>query len=511
MTTRRVPVVDVFAGCGGLGEGFSLSPFELRLSIEKEHAPIKTLWLRSFVHQFAQEEVPEDYYDYLAGRIPRDELCLRHPLEAREATLRCLQAELGGEEQDRSRAKSSIRKAVGRSRDWVLIGGPPCQAYSTIGRVKNKSLDYYDPDTDIRFDLYREYLEIIGTHWPSVFVFENVKGLLSSSRRNQSVFHRMLTDLADPAQALAPDGIRLPHSHTYRLYSLSSERQSLDEEYAPRRPNDFVVKAEHYGIPQARHRIIIVGVRSDIQKRPKPLQRLNEPVRAVEVLDGLPALRSGVSTQDSPEAWVNTVKGILNHSWWQRIPERLQQRMIEVLENLEVPPSGRGSLRFLDAPSQCNYRPDWFEDERLSGTLNHETRSHRMDDLWRYLFAASFMESSTLPFRLRDFPGGLMPNHRNIYNASKSTHFADRFSVVPRDTPSRTVVSHIQKDGHYYIHYDPTQCRSLTVREAARLQTFPDNYFFEGNRTEQYSQVGNAVPPMLSTQIANRVAELFEE
>ncbi len=510
MTTHRIPVVDVFAGCGGLGEGFTSAPFELRLSIEKEKAPHATLWLRSFFHQFGKGEVPRHYYDYVAGRIPREELCLHHPIQALEASLRCLRVELGNEEQGNSRVNASIERAIDRNREWVLIGGPPCQAYSTIGRVKNQSLDHYNPDTDIRFELYREYLKIIGAHWPSVFVFENVKGLLSSSHRDQLIFDRVLTDLSDPANALAPDGIRLSRDHTYKLYSLSSERQSLDEEYAPCHPNDFVVKTEHYGIPQARHRIIIVGVRNDIRKHPEPLQRLSEPVNAIEALGGLPALRSGISTQDSPEAWVNAVKGIRNHSWWQQIPRPLQQRMTEVLESLAVPPSNRGSLRFLDAPSQCNYRPDWFEDERLSGTLNHESRTHRMDDLWRYLFAASFMENSTRPFRLSDFPGGLMPNHRNIYNSSGDTHFADRFSVVLPNAPSRTIVSHIQKDGHYYIHYDPTQCRSLTVREAARLQTFPDNYFFEGNRTEQYSQVGNAVPPMLSCQIADRVAELFE-
>ena len=321
----------------------------------------------------------------------------------------------------------------------------------------------------------------------------------------------MLMDLRDPAQALAPDGIILPASHRYELYPVSSERLPFKEESDSLTPNDFVVKAEHYGIPQARHRIIIVGVRNDIQKRPEPLLRLGESVSAAEVLGGLPALRSGISTQDSPEAWVRAIKRILVQSWWQEIPGPTQQRIIELLENLTVPPSDRGSLRFLDVPSQCDYEPDWFEDERLSGTLNHEARTHRIDDLWRYLFASCFMENSERPFRVSDFPAGLMPNHRNIHNAFENTHFADRFSVQPRTAPSRTIVSHIQKDGHYYIHYDPAQCRSLTVREAARLQTFPDNYFFEGNRTEQYGQVGNAVPPLLSRQIAERVAGLFEQ
>jgi DNA (cytosine-5)-methyltransferase 1 len=150
-------------------------------------------------------------------------------------------------------------------------------------------------------------------------------------------------------------------------------------------------------------------------------------------------------------------------------------------------------------------------DRRLGGVCNHETRGHIAEDLRRYFYAAVFAAVSNPPRSplLQDFPGSLLPDHKNVGEALKTTKFNDRFRVQLADRPSTTVVSHISKDGHYYIHYDPSQCRSLTVREAARLQTFPDNYFFEGPRTEQYHQVGNAVPPLLARQIAEIVADLF--
>ena len=513
--TSTIPVVDVFAGCGGLGEGFSTLerngtfPFDVRLYIEKGLVPINTLKLRAFYHQFREHSVPDSYYEYLRGAIDIDELFRRHPLEASAAADRCLQVELGCSNETEQLVNKGIAQATADMDAWVLIGGPPCQAYSTIGRVKNRSLEHYDPDTDVRFELYREYLKIIATHWPAVFVMENVRGLLSASHRDQLLFTKMLTDLREPVRALAQDGVPTSRDHCYKLYSVTTDTSFFGDTVETRNPRDFVVKAEDYGVPQARHRVVILGIRDDVISAPEPLSPAPTIVNAHAVLGGLPPVRSGLSTHDTSDAWLKGVNQIVQQPWWTDIGRSIQSRISHALKGLRIPASNRGHFRFLDSPSTCAYKPDWFEDQRLIGTLNHEARTHRVDDLWRYLFAACVMESKTSPFDISDFPDGLKPQHKNIHGPSANIDFADRFCVQTRNSPSRTVVSHIRKDGHYYIHYDPTQCRSLTVREVARLQTFPDNYFFEGSRTDQYEQVGNAVPPLLSFHIAERVAKLL--
>lgn len=519
LSSRPVPVVDLFAGAGGLGEGFSClrtdgqRPFELALSIEQDPAAHETLLLRSMFHRFAHGRVPDAYYDVLRQNLPLDAFLAAFAQEHEDARQRVWRATLGSAQIDERMLEARLAAAIGGASDWVLVGGPPCQAYSVAGRSRNVGNADYRPEDDRRHFLYREYLRVLHRLRPAVFVLENVKGVLSSMVAGRSIFGRMLDDLQDPARALG-EGSGAPG---YRIYSLARESATFDLFGASdRSPEDHIVECERYGIPQRRHRVLLLGVRQDIRVEPEALASSPHAEGTVEdAIGDLPRLRSGLSgAADSDQHWLDAV-GSVRHAAWllelERSMPEVARRIRRSVRGLRVPDAGRGA-EFLEARSPCRPRldPDWFVDEALGGVCNHATRAHMPSDLHRYLFAAAFAcVEGDRPLRLFDFPPALRPEHRNVPKALRHDNFSDRFRVQRGSKPATTVMSHIAKDGHYYIHHDPAQCRSLTVREAARLQTFPDNYCFRGNRTQQYTQVGNAVPPLLARQIAGIVHRLL--
>ncbi len=503
-----IPIIDIFAGPGGLGEGFSslgsqyTRPlFKIKLSIEKDEFAHRTLELRAFYRQFHAGQIPVSYYQYLRGEIKKDELFRRHPTEHANAKKEAWLAELG--KTDRILVKSRIVEALNGTSNWVLIGGPPCQAYSLVGRSRMRKENPWKYARDHRHKLYKEYLQILADHQPSIFVMENVKGLLSSKRtKKESTFKLILSDLKNPNDAKRIGTDELLH---YKLFSLSK----VSKNGADLEPKDYVIRSEEYGIPQARHRIIIIGIRSDIYKtNPELLAKIEKQVPIDAVIGDLPKLRSGLSKiKDTANEWRKAIKSIEHSEWFKSTSTDLRNSMVSALKRVGRSLS-RGSffMPFIVAPKEYS---EWYVDDKLGGVCNHETRGHIREDLHRYFFSAVFARKNGKPPKLSDFPYGLLPKHKNAKNASHETIFNDRFRVQINGRPSTTVVSHISKDGHYYIHYDPSQCRSLTVREAARLQTFPDNYFFEGNRTQQYHQVGNAVPPLLAHKIAEIVHEVL--
>jgi len=517
--SNPIPVIDLFAGPGGLGEGFSssFSPdgkpnFRLVLSIEKDLYAHSTLELRAFFRQFERGAAPEEYYSYLKGKISRGNLFQNYPEQARTASQLAWHAELGNEHFPPEIIDARIKEALKGSETWVLIGGPPCQAYSTIGRSRMRPGKHEAFENDKRPFLYKEYLRILAVHSPPVFIMENVRGILSSRINGQNIFERILDDLQEPESAsIAPmPELRLRGRPVrYRVFSLT---QSSDVQRPGREQNHFVIEAERHGVPQNRHRVIVLGIREDLKVIPKILQELETRPSMWDVLSDLPRLRSCLSRErDSGESWISAIQAILECSWFNHkcFDESLRKKIAEVIQNLDATLSSGG--QFLPGTGKPKYRPDWFCDERLKGVCNHSSRYHMRDDLHRYLFASCFVQMNNRSPLLKDFPEEILPQHKNVGIAiqSRTRHFSDRFRVQVQAEPATTITSHMTKDGHYFIHPDPLQCRSLTVREAARLQTFPDNYFFEGSRTQQYVQVGNAVPPLLAKSIAEIVYDII--
>lgn len=514
---RAIKVIDLFAGPGGLGEGFTAyedksgrKPFKIALSIEKETSAHRTLTLRSLFRQFSPEDVPESYYAFMRGELgasPEDELYrlpeLKGALEL--ARLEAAQLELGRKGQHAS-VYRAIRGAVGDD-ECVLLGGPPCQAYSLVGRARNKGekRKLYDADSDHRNFLYLEYLRIISRFQPLVFVMENVKGLLSAKTSAGPVFPRIMADLSDPGKSCStkPDPGRKPHKYRIFSFVMPQPDDLFGDSVAQLEPRDYVIKSELYGIPQCRHRVILLGIREDLVGT-KPIPLLTPSAAQATVKDAigdLPPLRSSISREeDTLEKWQeirNRAPSLLTSNGY-----RLAEPLRHLLAGLDEPAAHTSigsEFSEWSAPKNRGILGDWYSDPRLEGYItNHATRGHIQNDLERYWFVAAFREAMGYSPKSDNFPKTLYPNHANF----TSGKFADRFRAQGWDSPSTTITSHISKDGHYYIHPDPAQMRSLTVREAARLQTFPDNYHFVGNRTEQYVQVGNAVPPLLARQLA---------
>jgi DNA (cytosine-5)-methyltransferase 1 len=509
-------VIDLFSGPGGLGEGFASlengSAFHIEVSAEMDTAAHSTLVLRAFFRlakKSGDRRALESYYAF-CNSPEYDHPSISTPLLWEAARQEARQLTLGDPASNETLDNIISKQKLGGD-DTILIGGPPCQAYSLVGRARNNGKADYIPEDDHRHYLYRQYLRIVGKTRPAAFVMENVKGILSSTVGGRRIFHDILNDLRDPV--LATTGKRGPR---YVIHSLSSDTK-FEEGMNPSDldPRDFIVKAEEYGIPQARHRVILLGVREDIVVTSTRLRKKNQ-VTVRDALIGIPRLRSGLSKDDSPMEWaarISSIGGKLADSARAAGMNAIAESLNSVRSSIDTaldtgalryPKNGYGSSCV--EPSSFSH---WVADTRIKVWLNHVARPHMDSDLGRYLYASVYASVTGrsprghTEFALPD----LAPAHANW----KSGKFVDRFKVQRFDQPSSTITSHISKDGHYFIHPDPLQCRSLSAREAARLQTFPDNYFFQGGRTQQFHQVGNAVPPLLANRIAATVRRITSQ
>jgi DNA (cytosine-5)-methyltransferase 1 len=314
-------IVDLFAGPGGLAEGFASvrdkdggRPFRIVLSVEKEQSAFETLRFRSFFRQF--DAPPIEYYRFLKGDIAEPDWEALFPVEWNRAKLETMKLELGSPTATKQ-IDARLREITNSyGNNVILVGGPPCQAYSLVGRARNKGTEGYDAKNDHRHFLYKEYIRILQKLTPAAFVMENVKGLLSSSIDGERVFDQVLDDLSKVGGG------------KYTLVPLTprSRQPSLGRFVHPP-AFDFVVRAEDHGIPQSRHRVIIVGIRADpmrdritILAEPKTFKDLagmrNMPagrdillsaVYLPAVMDVLALLQSG-ETSPTSKSWYRVFK-----------------------------------------------------------------------------------------------------------------------------------------------------------------------------------------------------------
>jgi len=436
-------VIDLFAGCGGLSEGFKQTGFEVIAQIEMDKWSCETLKTRHLYYGLKKIEKKYFYSKLLKEESSYNDILNKFPKIRESISYRVVQVEFGKESFKKILEKiEATRKFHRAPKIHVIIGGPPCQPYSLIGRAR----DFYRMKNDNRHFLYKYYLRILKNIQPDFFVFENVPGLITANIKGQEVFSQMLNDFRNinPSYEIAP---------------------SFDE-YS-KRPRQYLLDSSRYGVPQKRKRVILIGYKKiltsknpDIKNVFRKILRTKVPIyRGSTISDAigdLPPLRP----KEGKDYWFGKY------------------------QNMVI------------TPYQKKMR------QNSPGILNHRARSHMKSDLKRYKF---FIEqhlngnrTATLIDLMKKKPS-LTPAHNNL------DKFLDRFKVQWWSQPASTITAHICKDGHYYIHPDIHQCRSLTVREAARCQSFPDNFKFEGPRTEQFKQVGNAVPVFLAKVIATNI------
>lgn len=395
MANKNYTFIDLFAGCGGLSEGFYRQGFKALAHVEIDHWACETLRTRMKFYgykNYNREVIEHD--------ITSDDILER------------------------------IDNAVnGRTVD-IIIGGPPCQAYSTAGRVRDGKKMASDP----RNYLFESYVKILEYYSPKFFVFENVTGLLSAQVKNAPIFPKVLKALGNKYKVIG-------------------------------NPEVLVHNTADYGVPQLRKRVIIIGVRKDIDKSAEELYE------------------SIIKTHWNPETLSNEKKG--------------KKRFVDVRQAIgdlpSVEPGQDASTEDFDYPCNNEFLKR-IGKPGIHPLMDHIARKH--NDLDRERFQVMIHNHWSFGQLRREMPQ---------YEHEHARVFDNSYVVQWWDLPSKTILAHIHKDGFQFIHPDEDQRRTFTVREAARIQSFPDDFEFKGSRGEKYKQIGNAVPPLFAEALAKSI------
>lgn len=415
--------IDLFAGAGGLSEGFIRAGCTPIAHIEMNNDAINTIKTRIAYYYLKSKNKLNIYNNYLQKKISRDELYNKIPKEKLKTTI-CIKLSDENIYEVFNKVDNNLKNE--KEIDFI-IGGPPCQAYSLVGRSIKLAQDKVKKENnetivdDPRNYLYKLYFKFLSKYNPKAFVFENVTGLLNAQNG------RFYKDFVELAESIG--------------YNVDNK----------------ILKAEDYGVLQSRRRVIIVGWRSDINEKYPEFKKKNLTCTINEMLADLPTLHPGEE----------------NNTY---------------------------------TKEACNYLiQSGIRNKNEDILTEHVCRPHLERDREIYRHVINAWNNGHKRIHYDELPNDLK-THKN----RKS--FVDRFKVVEGDTGTcHTMMAHISKDGNYFIHPDINQARSLSVREAARIQSFPDNYYFEGSRTSAFTQIGNAVPPLMAEAIARKLVNILKK
>ncbi|WP_342540028.1 DNA cytosine methyltransferase [Heyndrickxia sp. FSL K6-6286] len=408
-------IIDLFAGAGGLSEGFRKAGFNIVAHVEMDKSACNTLRTREAYYYLKSSNKFKLYLDYLEKKISREQLYEQVPSRVLNNVI---------ESEISNKTFSSITsiiderlKSSPNNHIDIIIGGPPCQAYSYVGISRDPNRMKDDP----RNYLYRHYIRFLKKYKPKFFIFENVKGILTA--KNGTIF-----------KSLQKSVLRAGYKIDYK-----------------------VLNSKDFGVSQNRERVILIGWKNIYQFKFPEFNIVPEPVNIKQLFNDLPPLNAGES-----------IDGLKKY----RKRAKIANSFIR--------------------PQEWNI---------LS---QHITRSNNEKDLLIYKLVVDTWNKEKRLLKYNELPNELQ-SHKN------KESFLDRFKLVRLEDISHTVVAHISKDGHYYIHPDVNQNRSISVREAARIQSFPDDFYFEDSRTAAFKQIGNAVPPLMAYHIALILQEYLNQ
>lgn len=400
---KSLKIIDLFAGAGGLSEGFRQEGCNILAHVEMDKSACNTLRTREAFYHLKENNLLHIYKDYLLKNISRDELYSIIPHNILD---RVIEAEINNK--TIPDIFNRIDNLLGEDTVDLIIGGPPCQAYSTAGisrdpnRMKNDPRNYF----------YRYYIRFLRKYQPKMFIFENVKGILSA--QEGKVFKNIRRNLSNAGYKM-----------DYRI-----------------------LNAKDFGVSQIRERVIIIGWKKELNFEYPNFNLQIESPTIRDLFKDLPKINAG-----------ECVNG---------------ENKYVLKKNIDIPEIRTDNWNIL---------------------TQHISRPNNNTDLRIYRLVVETWNREGRLLKYNELPSELI-THKN------SDTFLDRYKMVKNEALAHTVVAHIAKDGHHFIHPDIEQNRSLSVREAARIQSFPDDFYFEDSRTAAFKQIGNAVPPLMAKEIA---------